>query len=119
MTKKNDGDVLKYEIQKQLSVVFEKILKQHGNTPETRLKIADFTFGYMGVSYGLHVNQNIVDIDPNNTQNVNPMFWVLLRPESRTYVLVQKWKKMGDNDRMNENEQRQLPPAHASPRQSG
>ena len=38
-----------------LSETFESLLQQAGNTPEVRLKIANYTLGYMGASYGLHV----------------------------------------------------------------
>ena len=44
------------EIQKELSRLFEKLLEEHKDTPETRLFIAQFTMGYMGASYGLKVN---------------------------------------------------------------
>jgi len=38
-----------------LSKTFEGLLKQAGDNPEVRLLIANYTLGYMGVSYGLHV----------------------------------------------------------------
>lgn len=40
---------------RQLSVIFERILKEYGNIPAVRLAIAQYTMGYMGVAYGLHI----------------------------------------------------------------
>lgn len=45
----------KLEIIKELASLYEKLLKQHGDTPEVRLLIAEYTMGYMGASYGLHI----------------------------------------------------------------
>ena len=45
------------EIQKVLSDTFAKLLKQHGSTPATRMIIAEYTIGYMGVTYGMHIPQ--------------------------------------------------------------
>lgn len=43
-------------IQKELSEIFEKLLKEWGDTPEIRLLIVNYTFGYMGASFGLHIS---------------------------------------------------------------
>ena len=48
-------DEQRKEIQDYLSNVFENILNELGDTPETRLMIVQYTFGYMGASFGLHV----------------------------------------------------------------
>ena len=45
------------EIGAWLADIFEKLLKKYGDTPETRLMIAQYTMGYMGASYGLHIPQ--------------------------------------------------------------
>ena len=42
-------------IQEALAKTFEALLQQW-DSPEVRLKIANFTLGYMGVSYGLHAS---------------------------------------------------------------
>jgi hypothetical protein len=42
-------------IQCKLAETFEAILKAHGDTPQTRLFIAEYTMGYTGASYGLHI----------------------------------------------------------------
>ena len=42
-------------IREVLSKTFERLLQGTGDTPEIRLLIANFTLGYMGASYGLHV----------------------------------------------------------------
>jgi len=44
------------EIRETLSKVFEELLKTYKDTPETRLKIAQYTMGYMGASFGLKVD---------------------------------------------------------------
>lgn len=38
-----------------LSEAFEGILKEVGDSPRVRLMIANYTIGYMGASYGLHI----------------------------------------------------------------
>lgn len=49
-------DIIKInKIQRELAGTFEELLKEYGDTPEIRLKIAEYTMGYMGASYGLHV----------------------------------------------------------------
>ena len=42
-------------IREALSKTFERLLQDAGDTPEVRLLIANYTLGYMGASYGLHV----------------------------------------------------------------
>jgi hypothetical protein len=42
-------------IKKELLNTFERILKEHGNTRKIRLLISNYTLGYMGASFGLHV----------------------------------------------------------------
>jgi len=44
------------EIEETLAKTFLKLLKQVGDTPSNRLKIAEYTMGYMGASYGLRVS---------------------------------------------------------------
>lgn len=44
------------QIEETLSKTFEKLLKQVGDTPTNRLKIAEYTLGYMGATYGLHIS---------------------------------------------------------------
>jgi len=43
-------------IEETLAKTFEKLLGQVGDTPTNRLKIAEYTLGYMGATYGLHVS---------------------------------------------------------------
>jgi len=43
-------------IEETLAKTFEKLLKQVGDNPTNRLKIAEYTMGYMGASYGLHIS---------------------------------------------------------------
>lgn len=43
-------------IVKQLSEIFEKILADC-DTPELRLTICNYTLGYMGAQYGLHIRR--------------------------------------------------------------
>ena len=45
------------ELGKRLSVLYEQILYEYGNTPVVRLAIAQYTMGYMGASYGIHIPQ--------------------------------------------------------------
>lgn len=40
-----------------LSNVFDELLTQLGETGEVRLFIANYTIGYMGASFGLHIPQ--------------------------------------------------------------
>ena len=42
-------------IQKKLATLFQRLLEQYGDTPVVRLQIVNYTMGYMGASYGLHV----------------------------------------------------------------
>jgi hypothetical protein len=42
-------------IQNTLATVFGELLANTGNSPEVRLAIVKYTFGYMGASYGLHI----------------------------------------------------------------
>jgi hypothetical protein len=42
-------------IQSVLSSCFEGLLTKYGDTKYLRLKICEYTFGYMGAQYGLHV----------------------------------------------------------------
>jgi hypothetical protein len=43
------------QIQKYLSQLFDKLLAEYKDTPETRLLIVQYTMGYMGASFGLKV----------------------------------------------------------------
>jgi hypothetical protein len=38
-----------------LSTTFEQLLQEIGDTPTIRLMIANYTVGYMGASFGLHI----------------------------------------------------------------
>jgi hypothetical protein len=42
-------------IQRELSETFEHILKEYGDNRKTRLLMANYTLGYLGVSFGLNV----------------------------------------------------------------
>jgi hypothetical protein len=42
-------------IQKELSDTFDRLLKEHGDNHKNRLLVANYTLGYMGASFGLHV----------------------------------------------------------------
>jgi len=42
-------------VQKQLSEIFERILKEHRDTRKIRLLMANYTLGYLGASFGLRV----------------------------------------------------------------
>ena len=44
-------------LRKRLAEVFEEILNRFGDSPQVRLAVANFTLGYMGTSYGLHIPQ--------------------------------------------------------------
>ena len=44
------------DIQRRLAKTFERLDKEWGNESDVRLMIANYTFGYMGVSFGLHTN---------------------------------------------------------------
>lgn len=44
-------------IRKTLSKTFESLLQQAGDTEDVRLLICNYTLGYMGASYGLHVGK--------------------------------------------------------------
>jgi hypothetical protein len=46
----------KSEIQKELSKLYERLLAEYKDTPETRLFIARFTVAYMGASFGLKID---------------------------------------------------------------
>ena len=47
--------IIQKKVAKTLSEMFEKLLDEHGDTPETRLAIVNYTFGYMGAAYGVHI----------------------------------------------------------------
>jgi hypothetical protein len=40
----------------QLSNFLEDLLEKYGDTPKTRLTIVNYVVGYMGASYGLHID---------------------------------------------------------------
>ncbi len=58
-TVRDDYDYKKEKAVKKLAEVFEEILKQfHGEENyQIREDIANYTIGYMGVSFGLHVKR--------------------------------------------------------------
>lgn len=45
-------------IQQNLASAIEGILSTYGDTQQTRLLIANYTLGYLGVSFGLRVSVN-------------------------------------------------------------
>ncbi|MDD5513508.1 MAG: hypothetical protein PHD09_07050 [Candidatus Omnitrophica bacterium] len=44
------------DLRSLLAKDFEYLIGQYGDNPEVRLAIGNFTFGYLGLSYGLHAN---------------------------------------------------------------
>ena len=58
-TTRDDYDYKKENARKKLAEVFEELLKQfHGEENcQIREDIANYTIGYMGVSFGLHVKR--------------------------------------------------------------
>jgi hypothetical protein len=42
-------------IGKELSETFERLFKQYGDTGVVRIMIANYTVGYVGAAYGLHI----------------------------------------------------------------
>ena len=56
MDKEKKPTTVSNRIPEILSQVFEELLKREGDTPEVRLAIVNYTFGYMGASFGLHVS---------------------------------------------------------------
>lgn len=42
-------------IGKELSGIFERLFKEYGDTDVVRLIIANYTLGYVGATFGLHI----------------------------------------------------------------
>lgn len=49
--------ILDKDVQDKLAQMFERIIQEYGDSPELRLAIAQYTMGYMGVGFGLHIPQ--------------------------------------------------------------
>ena len=58
-TVRDDYDYKKENARKKLAEVFEELLKQFHDEENYRIRedIANYTIGYMGVSFGLHVKR--------------------------------------------------------------
>jgi len=58
-TVRDDYDYKKENARKKLAEVFEELLKQFHGEENYRIRedIANYTIGYMGVSFGLHVER--------------------------------------------------------------
>ncbi len=58
-TTRDDYDYKKENSVNRLAVVFEEILRKYHGEENCRIRedIANYTIGYMGVSFGLHVKR--------------------------------------------------------------
>ena len=58
-TKRGDYDYKKEEVLKHLAGVFENILQEFGEDDNLRIRedLANYTVGYMGATFGLHVKK--------------------------------------------------------------
>lgn len=49
------NEIVRKEIQNSLSRTFKHIIKKYGYTADVRLMIVQYTVGYMGATYELHI----------------------------------------------------------------